>query len=275
MSPRVCDGLPTMTPLLQDKIAIVYGAGGGIGGGVARTFAREGAHVFLAGRTREPLDRVAGEIAAAGGRASVAVVDALAEDAVAAHVEAVAAEAGRVDVSLNVISRRDVHGAPLVDLTADDFLAPVLTGLTTNFVTARVAARQMIAQGTGGVILTVTSGSSRGAAPTMGGTGPADAAIEAFLRLLAAETGAHGVRVLGLWTAGVRETFDLEHDTNATRRATGMRGEDIDRVLGPMTMLGHAPRLDEVADTAAFLASDRASGMTATIANVTCGLVPG
>jgi enoyl-[acyl-carrier-protein] reductase (NADH) len=109
----------------------------------------------------------------------------------------------------------------------------------------------------------------------MGGTGPADAATEAFLRYLAAEVGPHGVRVLGLWTAGVRETFDLEDDTNAARIGSGMSGDDIDRVIGPMTMLRHTPRLDEVVDTAAFLVSDRAAGMTGTIVNVTCGLVPG
>jgi enoyl-[acyl-carrier-protein] reductase (NADH) len=125
------------------------------------------------------------------------------------------------------------------------------------------------------VILALTSGSSRGTAPNMGGTGPADAATETFLRYLAAEAGPHGVRVLTLWTAGVVETFGLPDDTNPARRGTGLTGDDIDRMLGPMTMLRHAPRLAEVADAAAFLASDRASGITATTINVTCGLVPG
>ena len=62
--------------LLKNKNAIVYGAGGGIGGGVARTFAREGARVFLVGRTQEKLEAVAADITAAGGAAEVAVVDA-------------------------------------------------------------------------------------------------------------------------------------------------------------------------------------------------------
>src|SRR5689334_16630268 len=102
-----------MSGLLDGKCAIIYGAGGGIGGGVARTFAREGARVFLAGRTRPPLDAVAAEITAAGGTASVAVVDALDEPAVDAHVQVVIAAAGRVDVSFNLISRGDVQGTPL------------------------------------------------------------------------------------------------------------------------------------------------------------------
>ena len=65
-----------MTKLLEGKSAIIYGGGGAIGGGVARTFAREGAQVFLVGRTREPLDQVASEITSAGGAAQVAVLDA-------------------------------------------------------------------------------------------------------------------------------------------------------------------------------------------------------
>lgn len=57
--------------LLKDKTAIIYGAGGAVGGAVARAFAREGAQVFLAGRTTEPLQIVAREIAAQGGKADI------------------------------------------------------------------------------------------------------------------------------------------------------------------------------------------------------------
>jgi NAD(P)-dependent dehydrogenase (short-subunit alcohol dehydrogenase family) len=84
----------------------------------------------------------------------------------------------------------------------------VLNGLRTNCITARAAARRMIEQGSG-VILALDSGSANGS-PMMGGTGPADAATDTFIRNLAAEVGPHGVRVLGLWTAGVPETFSKE-----------------------------------------------------------------
>ena len=192
--------------LLEGKNAIIYGAGGGIGGGVARTFAREGATVFLVGRTRESLAAVAADIAAAGGSAEVTVVDALDEQAVDEHARAVASEAGSIDVSFNLISRGDVQGIPLVDLTAADFAGAVTTGLMANFHTARAAAGHMVEQGSG-VILTLTSGSARGTMPLMGNTGPADAATETFMRYLAAELGPHGVRVVGLYTAGVPETL--------------------------------------------------------------------
>jgi NAD(P)-dependent dehydrogenase (short-subunit alcohol dehydrogenase family) len=260
-----------MTPLLENKNAIIYGGGGSIGGGVARTFAREGAAVFLAGRTRKTLDAVAADITAAGGSAEVATVDALDERAVDEHARAVAAEAGSIDVSFNLITRNDVQGVPLVDMSVDDLLRPVDVGLRASAITARAAARHMVEQG-GGVILHLTSGSSAANAPLMGGTGPADAAIETFMRYLAAETGPQGVRVVGLWTAGVVETL-----TKEKLDAVGGEGtpdpETVVRMIAEMALLRRAPRLAEVAETAAFLASDRASGVTASIVNVTSGLV--
>ncbi|GAA0366753.1 SDR family oxidoreductase [Microbispora corallina] len=259
--------------LLENKNAIIYGAGGAIGGGVARTFAREGARVFLAGRTRASLDRVAQDIVASGGRAEVAVLDATDERAVREHAAAVAA-AGGIDVSLNLVTRGDVQGVPLTELSADDFLRPVVTGLTATFVTATAAARHMVEQGSG-VILALDSGSAVGS-PMMGGTGPADAATDVFVRNLAAEVGPRGVRVLGLWAAGVPETLSPEKlaavngglalDEAAFR---GLLGN-----LASMRMLRRSPGLQEVADTAAFLASDRAGGITATFVNVTGGIFP-
>jgi NAD(P)-dependent dehydrogenase (short-subunit alcohol dehydrogenase family) len=259
--------------LLEDKTAIIYGGGGGIGGGVARTFAREGAAVFLAGRTREPMEAVVADIVAAGGSAEVAVLDATDERAVDAHVEAVAAKAGRLDVSFNLISRGDVQRTPLIEMTTDDLLRAVVTGLRSSFVTARAAARRMIGQGSG-VILHLNSASGAGAMPGMGSTGPADAATEAFMRYLAAEVGPQGVRVLGIHTAGVVETL-----TQAGLDEVGGEGTPdpatVEQMIAAASMLRRAPRLAQVADVAAFLASDRAAGMTATMANVTSGLVPG
>src|SRR3954449_10317088 len=220
-----------MTELLTSKTAILYGAGGDLGGAVARTFAREGATVYLAGRTREPLARVAAglaaaggrapappaerreggaaDVAAAGGRAPVAVVDALDERAVDEHADAVAAEAGGIDASFNLISRGDVQGRPIIDLGLDELLRATTAGVTSLFLTARAAARHMAPRGSG-VVLHLTSGSSRGAAPMMCSTGPADGATDALARYLAAELGPSGIRVLGIHTAAVRETLTAE-----------------------------------------------------------------
>ena len=257
--------------LLANKVAIVYGAGGGIGGGVARTFAKEGAQVFLAGRTRKTLEAVAADIKAGGGMAEVGVVDALDEQAVEKHANDVVSKAGHIDVSFNLIARGDVQGKPLVDMTPDDLLRAVDNGLRSSFLTARAAARSMIKQGSG-VILHLNSASGEGAMPGMGSTGPADAATESFMRYLAAELGPRGIRVCGIWTAGVAETLTQEK----LAAVAGENAPPVEAALAGIAAgaaLRRTPRLADVADAAAFLASDRAAGITATMLNVTSGLV--
>src|SRR3954468_11429016 len=123
--------------LLTEKTAMVYGAGGSIGCAVPLPFAAEGARVHLVGRTRRTLEAVAADIK----DAEVAVVDALDEAAVEAHAERV----GDIDISINLVTRGDVQGAPLVDMPAEDFLRPVTDGLRANFLTARAAGRRMAA----------------------------------------------------------------------------------------------------------------------------------
>src|SRR5262245_53468486 len=255
-----------MSPMLEGKTAIIYGGGGFIGQGVARTFAREGALVFLAGRRGAPLEATAETVTAAGGRAYPAVLDALDEQAVERHVKSVADQTGGIDISFNLTSRGDVEGTRLLAMTTDDFVAPSVTGLRSNFITARAAARHMVDQGRG-VILMLTSGSGLESTPPelwpMGGTGPADAAIESFMRYLAAEVGPKRVRVNCLWTAGVTLKVD-EPPANGS--------DSIVDGLVNVSMLRKRPTLQEVAETAAFLASDRASGITASIVNVSSGI---
>lgn len=258
--------------LLEGKNAIIYGAGGGIGGGVAHAFAREGARLFLVGRTREKLDRLAAEIAAGGGRAEVAVLDALDERAVAEHVRAVAEAAGSIDISLNLVSRGDVQGTRLLEMNVDDFLCPIVTGARTTFITARAAARRMVEQGSG-VILLLNSGSGGPQVATppevwpMGGTGPADAALDSFVRYLAAAVGPRGVRVAGLWTAAVAGMWQPQPDAEPDQLEAVK-----DRLVGERAMLRRRPSLQQVADAAAWLASDRASGITAATINVSSGI---
>src|SRR6185436_4849838 len=138
--------------LLKDKKAVIYGGGGSIGGAVARAFAREGATVYLAGRTRERLEKVAEEIRAAGGVAQTAEVDALDELAVDQHADAVAAEAGSIDISFNLITHGDVQGTPMAEMELDVYTRPVFTAVRTSFLTWRAAARDMNRQGSGVIL---------------------------------------------------------------------------------------------------------------------------
>jgi len=268
MSFRASVVIHRMTQLLTDKTAIIYGGGGNIGGAVARTFAREGATVHLAGRTLESLERVAADIAAAGGRAEVAVVDATDEASVDAHADAI----GRIDVSFNLAGREDAQGTPLAGMATERFMHALTLGPRSAFLTTRAAARHMVPRGSG-VLLHLTSGSSRGTAPGMGNTGPTDAAVEALYRYHAAELGPSGIRVAGIHTAAVMGTLTRENI-----KATSGRDVDPDAVYEMVaggTMLRRLPELEQIAETATFLASDRAGAITSGIVNATCGLVPG
>lgn len=250
------------------KNAVIYGGGGAIGTAVATALATQGVRVHLVGRTRETLEAAAAGIE----NAQVAVVDALDEAAVAAHAESVVERFGSLDISLNLMARGDVQGQPLTAMSVEDFLAPVATGLRGNFITARTAARLMAAQG-GGVILALNSGSGHAGSPMMGGTGPADATLDAMIRNLAIENGPSGVRALVVWAAGIPDTLTSEK-LGAVNPEMGTP-EALRGVLGhldSLRMTKRSPRLAEVAETVAFLASDHARGITGTFVNATGGM---
>ena len=141
--------------LLENKSAVVYGAGGAIGSAIARAFAAEGARVFVTGRTRAKVDSLARDIVAAGGNAEAAPVDALDEREVEDHLQSVIATAGRIDISFNAISvpQRGMQGTPLGELSLENFSRPIIAYSQSHFITARAAARRMSEQG-GGVTVT-------------------------------------------------------------------------------------------------------------------------
>ena len=249
--------------LLEDKNAVIYGGGGSIGGAVARAFAREGARVFLAGRTESRLEKVADDIRAAGGVAEPAIVDALDEQAVDRHADAVAAKAGGIDISFNLIGHPYTHGVPLAEMAVDDFMAPVETAARTTFITARAAARHRIPRRSGVILAFGGPGDRSG--PTrdyyLGGTQVAFDAIETIRRQLSAELGRHGIRVVTLASGGVPETLPEGFDGR----------QQIVEAIEAQTLLGRAATLEDVGNAAVFAASHWARSVTAAIVNVSCG----
>ena len=249
--------------LLENKNAVVYGAGGSIGGAVSRAFAREGARVFLAGRTPARLEAVAEAIRAAGGTAQTAEVDALDEQAVDEHADAVAADAGGIDISFNVITHPHKHGTPMAEMSVDDFMAPVQTAARTTFLTARAAARHMIRQRSGVILAFGGPGDRSGPMRDyyLGGTQVAFDAIETMRRQLSAELGPHGIRVVTLASGGVPESLP-----------EAMEGRQaIAEMIEAQTLLGRAATLEDVGNAAVFAASDWARSVTAAIVNVSAG----
>jgi NAD(P)-dependent dehydrogenase (short-subunit alcohol dehydrogenase family) len=258
--------------MLESRTAVIYGGGGAVGGAVARACAAAGARVHLAGRSAARLEEVASDI---GGAAGVAVLDALDERAVADHADAVAAEAGGIDVALNAVSFPFAHDRPVADLAVDEVMHPVEVYLRTNLITAKAVARHMTARGSG-TILTLSAGASRIAPPGSLGYGTTCTAIEALTQRLAVELGPGGVRVVCL-----RPHLIADGPANGSftgelfgRRAAAA-GVAVDRWLGQaqhdVTLLGRLPTLAQVADVAVFLASDAAAAITGAVIDLTCG----
>jgi NAD(P)-dependent dehydrogenase (short-subunit alcohol dehydrogenase family) len=245
--------------LLENKVAVIYGAGP-IGGAVAGAFAREGATVFLASRTKAKLDKIADEIRSKGGTAETAVVDALDERAVNTYVDAVVEQVGYLDISLDVIGYGDVQ-QPLTEISVDDFLQPITNAMRTQFLTTRAAARHMVKRGSG--VILAFGGNGPQTLPGLGGFKVALDAIEGLRRQWACELGKHGIRVVTLKTGGITETIPV-----------GTPGrEEIVAGIEQAALLNWTAALADVGNVAAFVASDRARTMTATEVNISCGAI--
>lgn len=254
--------------MLKNKVAVVYGGAGSLGSGVAKAYAEAGARVFIVGRTEATLQKAAAEAGA-----EYDVVDARDEPAVEAHTASVVERAGRLDISVNLVPRGDFQGVPLMDMTLEDYTRPVVQGIACQFITARAAARRMVPQGSG-VILSLNSGSANGS-PMMGGTAAADGALDALIRQFAQEIGPAGVRVCGIWTAGVADS--LTPEKLAAAGATGMDEAAVQGLVGhldSMRMTKRSPRIADIAALATFLASDAGISITGTWVNATAGMFP-
>jgi NAD(P)-dependent dehydrogenase (short-subunit alcohol dehydrogenase family) len=258
--------------MLQDKVAVIYGAGGAIGSAVGHAFGREGATLFLTGRRLAPVELVAKEVVSAGGSAEAAEVDALDEQAVDQHLQSVIERAGRLDISFNAVGISDptILGAPLVELDVERFSLPIAAYTTSYFLTARLAARRMVANKSG-VIMTVTTLHSRMGLLLVGGLGPAMAAKEALTRDLSAELAPHGIRVVGLRPQAIPEAATTRDAFVPRAKAMGMTWEQFQELLASRTHPRRLMTFEEMANVAVFMASDKASGMTGTTVNLTMG----
>ena len=259
--------------MLKTNVAVIYGAGGAIGGAVARAFAAEGARLYLTGRLAAPVQAVAKEIVAAGGFAEAAEVDALDEKAIDRHLKSVTDKTGRIDISFNAIGIEDdkITGVPLVELDVASFSLPIAAYTTSYFLTARLAARHMVPKKSG-VIMTVSALPARTGTTLNGGYGPALAAKEAMTRDLSAELAPHGIRVVCLRPHGIPETATMR-DLHQIKAASKMSYDQFQAYLAGMTHSKRVMNLREVANVAAFMASDRATAMTGTTVNLTMGTI--
>jgi NAD(P)-dependent dehydrogenase (short-subunit alcohol dehydrogenase family) len=210
---------------------------------------------------------VAADIAAASGQAESAQLDVFDRRAVGRHADAVAAKAGRIDIALNAVSIMHDQGTRLADLSLDEFMRPIDGCLRTLFITSQAVARHMGGKRLG-VILTLSEPGSKLALPGLLGHSASGAAREAFSRVLAAELAPKNIRVICIRPHAISDAPAAGSYTKE------LFGEPLEEALSGMakgTLLKRLPTLSEVAETAAFLASDRAGAMTGTVVNLSAG----
>lgn len=251
--------------LLESKTAIVYGASGAIGSAVARAYAREGADVYLVGRTMAALEEVAQRIRHDGGSAQAAHVDILDQVAVRQHADAVAASGG-IDICFNATSNEDVQGTALLSMRFEEFMQPVTKAVTAHFNAATAVGPHMTRRRRGAILV---MGGGREAIPRLGGSHVAWAALAGLCRQLAAEFGPHGVRVNWLLSPGSPGYGEHDQPESPASGETEAAVPPGSAGLLPR----HLPSYDEVANIAVFAASDWARTITASEINFTGGAV--
>ena len=261
--------------LLYGKVTVIFGAGGAIGGQVAREFAKEGATIFLSGRHSPSVESVVKDISTSQGTVQAAEVDALNEKAVDAYLEDVVKQAGKVDIVFNAMGLQPVkfdHGKPTIELSYEKFMIPMTTYVASNFLTAKAAGHHMLPRHSG-VIIFLTATPVRGGFPHVAAAGAAWGAVEALTRCLAAEWSPSGIRVVCIRSGGMYDTNTIQQTLEAMGRTVGLSKDAFWEHVKETYLLKRMPVVDDTAKIAAFIASDRANTLTGAIINASCGQV--
>ena len=227
---------------LADQVAVVTGAGRGIGRAVATTLARAGAAVALAARSAAELESVAREVRAAGGRALVVATDVRQEAAVETLARQTLAEWGQVDVLVNAAGLATF--APVTDSKLDDWDQILAVNLRGAVLCCRAVLPAMIARRRGTIINVGSVVTSR----TLTGSAAYTASkygLLGFSRVLAEEMRAHGVRV-GVLSAGATDTPLWDAMPGAPARERMLRADQVAEAALLMASLGPNATLEEL-----------------------------
>jgi NAD(P)-dependent dehydrogenase (short-subunit alcohol dehydrogenase family) len=257
---------------LENKVAVVYGDGT-TGGAIAKAFAREGAKVFLTGRTIAKMKSIADEISFDGGDIETGQLDALDEPAVEKHMSEIIKKSAKIDISYNAIGipQTGVQGTALTDLSLESFSRPLAIYPQSQFITAKAAAKRMVKQ-EHGIIIMHTPNPSRVSRPFLGGMPSAWAAMEALCRSLSVEFGQYGVRSVCLHTTAIPETPLIDEVFDIHGKAHGVSFEQFQSFMEGDTHRKRLTTLEELTSAAVFVASDEGSAITGTILNLTAGM---
>jgi len=246
---------------LEGRVAIVTGAGQGMGQAFARALAAAGAHVAVAELNADTGEAAAAEIRAAGGRATAYQVDVRQRDEIQAMVDDLVARHGRVDILINNAGL--AAGGPSEDVTDEQWdlvYGVMLKGL---FVCSQIAGRVMIAQGSG-VVLNICSMAGIGGWAKRALYTPAKAGAISLTQVLGVEWARHGVRVVGI------SPGQVETPLNEVVFKAGLADRETFTNRAPMRRFASP---EEIADAVVFLVSDAASGITAEVVTIDGGWI--
>jgi NAD(P)-dependent dehydrogenase (short-subunit alcohol dehydrogenase family) len=245
---------------LEGKVALVTGAGSGIGRATAVLLAREGATVVALGHRQESADDAAEEIRRNGGSALPVAADVGDADAVRDVLEQVDRELGRLDV---VVANAGVNGvwAPLEELAPEEWSSTIATNLTGTFHTVRFSVPLLVRQGGAVVVVSSINGTRTFSNSGASAYATSKAGQVAFARMAAVELGPRGVRVNSVCPGAI----DTEIDDNTEQRNTEDLGVPAQFPDGQIPLTGEEPGVAaQVAETIAYLVSDAASHVTGT-----------
>lgn len=255
------------------KVAIVTGAGKGIGRAIALRLASEGATIAAAGRTMAGVNETADAIMAKGGGAEAFHVELSDVDSVHAMVTGVADRFGRIDVLINNAADTGTH-TPMVDVTLEEWDRVFAVNARGTFFCLQAAARRMI-DGGGGRVVNLTSTAGKASQRTRGFSyGASKGAIEVMTRLAAIQLAPHGIAVNAVCPGSTRAGAYLRRVRElAKQRGIGM--EEAIRVGDEPIPIGRSNEPEDVATLVAFLASDDARNITGQSWNVDGGALWG
>lgn len=244
---------------LKDKVAVVFAASGDIAGAVARSFSHHGAKVYVTARNFDAVQSLAQEINAGGGSAEAARVDALNESEIDSFLQKVVADNGTLDIVFNGIgaSYTEMGGRPpTTTVTFEQFMAPIERICGSQFLTSRVAAKYMMQTRCEGTILLLTAALSRSKLANVAGITSASAAVEGLTRVMAAEWGGDGIKVICICPGAMMETKRISGWIDAAAKQLGIPVEQMTAQYKAFDLLKVSPTLKQLGETAAFLASE-------------------
>jgi len=259
---------------LKDKVAVVFAASGDIAGAVARSFSKHGAKVYVTARNVDAVKALALEIKANGGNAEAAKVDALNETEIDNFLKKVVTDNGKLDIIFNGIgvSYSEMGGRPPTTLaTFEQFMAPMEKICGSQFLTSRVAAKYMKQTQSEGTVLLLTAALSRSKFPNLAGITAASAAVEGLTRVMAAEWGGEGIKVICICSGALLETKRISGWIDASAKHLGIPPEQMVAQYKIFDILKTRPTLKQVGETAAFLASETGVIFNSHIVDVDCG----